>query len=357
MITEVPRELKEDLQKSRLRLRDKKPKAYRKLINYLKAEERGDQLAMSLIDLTLSFKCNFRCLHCSTRAFRPGPESKRQMTLDQIKRVADQADEAGVFVINLIGGEPLVWDDLDKAFEAIDVSRFHISMTTNGWFLTPEVAQKLAALGVDKIGVSIDSGFPEEHDLFREKEGSFDRAIKAVKNAKDAGIRVIISTVVTHKSIYTPGFKRLLDISVEMDVGLDLQCATVSGGWRRKTDILIDADDAVYLKNLRKKYPLLRRDLWSALGSDGGCPALKRSVYIIPSGEVLPCLFIHISLGNVFKEPLRNILKRGLQVNEIRQFTDMCLAGEDRQFIEKYLYPTFLSERLPLSFEEGFMRS
>ncbi len=354
MVIKVPQKLEEDLQKSRARLRDKKPKVYEKLMKYLEAEKRKDPRAMSLVDFALGFGCNFRCPHCCAEAFESGPQTKYQMTIDQVKWVADQADEVGAFVINLIGGEPLIWKGLDKVIETIDASRFHISMTTNGWFLTKDVAEKLALWGVDKVGVSIDSGFAEEHDEFRKKKGSFVKAIEAVKNAKAAGIRVIISTVVTHQNIHSAGFQRLLDIAVEMGVGLDLQCATVSGGWRGKMDVLLDEKDAAYLRSLREKYPLLRRDVWSTPGSDGGCPAVTRSVYITPDGNVLPCLFIHITLGNVFNEPLRDILDRGLQVKELRGFTDLCLAGEDRQFIGKYLEKTFSAKKLPLSFQDGF---
>jgi len=50
----------------------------------------------------------------------------------------------------LIGGEPLIWPDFEKSVSA----RFHISITTNGWMLTPERAKHLAELGIDKVGVS-----------------------------------------------------------------------------------------------------------------------------------------------------------------------------------------------------------
>lgn len=352
----VPEKLSEEMAKSRERLRQKKPKVYAKLMNFLEAEARKDPFAISLIDFALGFECNFQCSHCCADAFQAGPKSKSkyQMSLEQVKRMADQADEVGAFVINLIGGEPLIWKDLDKIIEAIDPSRFHTSMTTNGWFLTPDVAKKPAAWGGDKVGVSIDSGFAEDHDAFRKKKGSFQKTIAAVKNAAEAGIRVIISTVVSHQNIYEPGFQRLIDISQELGVGLDLQCATVAGGWQANMEVLIDEEDATYLESLRAKYPLLRRDLWSVPGSEGGCPAVTRSVYVIPDGSVLPCLFIHISLGNLFEEPLRDILMRGLQVSELREFNGLCLAGEDRNFINKYLQRTFSAEHLPLSFDEGF---
>jgi MoaA/NifB/PqqE/SkfB family radical SAM enzyme len=220
--------------------------------------------------------------------------------------------------------------------------------------LTREKAEYLAKVGIDKVGISIDSGFEYEHDRFRGKRGSYRRAIEALKNAKTAGLRTMISAVVTHQNIRSEGFQRLLDLSAEFDVNLDLQCGTVSGGWRGNVDVLIDEKDAEYLESLRAKYPLLRRDVWSVPGSIGGCPAGTRSIYIIPSGDVLPCLFIHVSFGNVSEEPLSVIQKRMLKVKEFREFSTLCFAGEDRGFINNYLSKTFNSKRLPLDYRDVF---
>jgi MoaA/NifB/PqqE/SkfB family radical SAM enzyme len=350
---DVPEKLANDIEKSRERLRIKKPKVYIKLMTYLQAEREGKRTAMSLLDFAFSFECNFHCPHCCAKLLRELP-TQRNMSLQDVKTVADQADQLGIFIFDLIGGEPLVWTELDKIIELIDPSRFHISITTNGWLLDSKKAKYLSELGVDKVGISIDSGIAEEHDQFRNHPGSFRRTINAVENAKAEGIRPIISTVVTHQSIYTEGFRRLLEKSKELDVGLDLQCATVSGGWRGNTDVLINATDAAFLKDLRNEYQLLRRDVWSAPGSKGGCPAATRSLYIIPSGDVLPCIFIHISFGNVLKEPLSVIQERILRVREFREFTPLCLAGEDREFISRYLSKTFDKDILPLDYREVF---
>jgi MoaA/NifB/PqqE/SkfB family radical SAM enzyme len=128
----------------------------------------------------------------------------------------------------------------------------------------------------------------------------------------------------------------------------------VSGGWRGNTEVLIDEGDAEHLKGLRKEYDLLRRDVWSTPGTKGGCPASTRSVYIIPSGDVLPCLFIHVSFGNALKEPLRVILERMSKVRELQEASPLCLAGEDRDFISRYLSKTYDKELLPLDYREVF---
>ena len=85
-----------------------------------------------------------------------------------------------------------------------------------------------------------------------------------------------------------------------------------------------------------------------------GCGAIKESIYISPYGDVLPCPFIHISIGNVLDEPLEKIRERGLGLKYFNHFHEKCLTSEDPEFINKYLSRTFGKENLPLSFDEGF---
>lgn len=350
---DVPRALTQKMQASRMRLRVQRPRIYEKLMRYLEAEKHPKNRQMSLIDFGYGFECNFSCKHCCADVFREQFRNQR-MFLDQVKGIADQADELGVFVFSLIGGEPLIWPELDDLVRVLDPERFLISITTNGWLLTLDRAKHLANIGVSKVNVSIDSGVPEEHDAFRVKLGSHAQAVGAAKNAIAAGLNTQISTVVTHHNLRSEGFQKLLAFSREMDVCLDIQVATPTGKWLGNLDPLIDAEDAKYIRQLRTQYPLLRRDLFSTPGAMGGCPAVTGSLYIISSGEVLPCLFIHISLGNVLKEPLAVIRERGLRVKELKEYSSVCLAGEKCDFFTKYMPRTFQAQSFPLSCREGF---
>jgi MoaA/NifB/PqqE/SkfB family radical SAM enzyme len=176
MKTDVPKKLVDDIEKSRERLHQRKPRVYAKLMKYLQAEKEGRQTRMSLLDFAFNFDCNFRCPHCCAKVFR-GLPTQASMLVGDMKHIADQADELGIFIFSLIGGEPLVWAEFDKIVEAVDSRRFHISVTTNGWMLNPSTAEHLISIGVDKVGVSIDSGFEDEHDGFRSQPGGFSRAI------------------------------------------------------------------------------------------------------------------------------------------------------------------------------------
>ena len=276
------------------------------------------------------------------------------MTIDEIRTVADQADEAGVFMINLIGGEPLVLPDLEEIIKVLDPKRFRISVTTNGWKLTKDVARDLARMGVDRVCISLDSAFAGEHDKIRGVAQSHERAQAAVLNSLEAGIVTQVSTCVTHQNLRSEGITKLLEWTNGHGVYIDLPAGAPCGEWLGKTDMLITEDDARYIRDLRYKFPLVRRDLFPSPGLQGGCFAVKQTLYIIPSGEVLPCLLIHISLGNVLKENLRKIRDRGLNIQAFRGFSKKCLAAEDRDFINKYIARTFGQKRLPLSYDEGW---
>lgn len=75
--------------------------------------------------------------------------------------------------------------------------------------------------------------------------------------------------------------------------------------------------------------------------------------YVNPTGDILPCPYIHAKLGNIKDEPLKDIIDRGFTVKKFREYSGKCLVGEDRKFAEKYLNKdmTILN---PLPFDEVF---
>lgn len=349
----VSSELTEQMLNNREKLRLERPQVHAKLMKYLEYGNVPENPYIARIDWAIGYACNLKCKHCFSTAFE-GKVGNRKMTLDEIKEVANQADELGVFMINLIGGEPLILDNLKEIIEVLDPKRFRISVTTNGWNLTGERARELAEMGVDRVCISMDSFFADEHDSFRGVPGSYDRAKAAVINSLEAGIVTQVATCVTHQNLRSEGITKLLEWTNSLGVYNDLPVAAPCGEWNGKLDMLITDDDAEYIRNLRHKFPLVRRDLFPSPGLQGGCFAVKQTVYIIPTGDVLPCLLIHISLGNIFKEHLRDIRNRGLKIPAFHNHSSKCLAAEDRDFIEKYISRTFNARILPIPPQKGW---
>ena len=67
-----------------------------------------------------------------------------------------------------------------------------------------------------------------------------------------------------------------------------------------------------------------------------GCTTVNR-LYITPIGDVLVCPYVHIKIGNIFEQSLKEIVDHGFSIKYFRNHSDLCLAGEDKEFISKFM--------------------
>ena len=108
--------------------------------------------------------------------------------------------EAGYRRLHLTGGEPLLWeglmDILDYAFALGYETAF---LNTNGTLLTPEISHRLASYNGLSLSVSL-QGPRRQHDRIRGK-GTYDRALKGIENALNAGLPIHIFTTVSRRLI------------------------------------------------------------------------------------------------------------------------------------------------------------
>ena len=94
------------------------------------------------------------------------------------------------------------------------------------------------------------------------------------------------------------------------------------------------------LQDLRKKYGNLVRNLWNPFDRNNekilGCTTVNR-LYITPLGDVLVCPYVHNKIGNIFESTLKEIVDYGFSIKYFRNHSDLCLAGEDKEFIKKFM--------------------
>lgn len=275
------------------------------------------------------------------------------MTLGDLRDFAKQADDLGIAQFNISGGEPLVFDNLNDILEALNPERFHISMSSNGLLLTKAKAKALKEKGLDKIRISLDSFDEEEYLKTRKLKGSYDKAIEGLMNAKEAGLQAVIQTVVSHQNCRTKSTEELAKFANENGFNLDVLIARAIGEWEGKEEVLIDKEDADYLLELRNKYPVVHRDTFPTYGQNRGCGCVKNVLHLTKYGDILPCVFIHISIGNIFDEPLKDIIDRGLSIKWFGEYQPVCLSGEDKRFIKNYM-SKFYEKPLPISYKDVF---
>jgi len=292
------------------------------------------------IDLNFNNACNLRCKYCFTNSPK-GDHVKDYLNPNVIAKLADQADALGYFEFDLQGGELLLRADLlFEVLKAIKPERFYLYLTTNGFYLDKAMAQKLAEHKVSRVSVSIDSMDEKTHDEIRGKKESWKRAIEALKHVKEAGMDPYLNITVGHYNAFDPNFKLLLDYSKKENYKTLLNVAVPAGMWQKMSEIICDEKDRTHIQNLRKEYKNLVRNLWNPFDRNHekilGCTTVNR-LYVTPLGDVLVCPYVHIKIGNILEQPLKEIVDYGFSIKYFKNHSDLCLAGEDKEFIKKFM--------------------
>lgn len=337
-------QLKSEEAEKRNKLKKEKPYVYEKILKFQEKLKRGESIA--IIQFQYNYACNFRCQHCSVKRFQ-GKNNARKFTIADVKALFKQADEMGLARVTITGGEPLLFKDLDELVAAIDPNKFYINCDTNGWLLDKERALHLKSIGVDRVQISLDSFNADEHDSFRSAPGSYDRVMKAVDIALETDLAIFMQTVVTKQRLYSEEFINYIEYFNNKGIGVFVSYAKPVGSWENKFDMLVDKDDMAYMVSLEKKYNVFTH-LTPGYGLHMGCIAIKGMFSVTQYGDVLPCPYIHTSIGNVFDEPLEKIVKRGLDIKYFGEYRDTCLIAEDRHFINKYVVERIYDKPLPV---------
>lgn len=334
----------------RNKLKIDKPYVYEKIMRYAEKVRKGESIA--ILQFQYDYACNFKCEHCCITKLRR-KERKRCFGISDVRELSRQADEMGLAHLVITGGEPLLFPDFDDIVRAVDPQKFYITSDTNGWYLDYDRARHLKSIGLDKIQLSIDSLSAREHDTFRKMPGSHERALRAIDASKEAGLNIIIATVVTKQRVKSEEFIEFLEFAKQKDVGVFVTYAKPVGDWEGNLDVLVDRADMEYIRELEKKYNVFTH-LTPGYGLDLGCIAVKRMVSITKYGDVMPCPYIHTSLGNFFEEPLKDIITRGLQIKKFGEYLDTCLIAEDRTFIDEYETKRISGKELPVPWQDVF---
>ena len=49
------------------------------------------------------------------------------------------------------------------------------------------------------------------------------------------------------------------------------------------------------------------------------------------------CPYVHIKIGNVKEQSLAEISKKGFSIKHFRNYSPKCLAGEDKDFVKRFM--------------------
>ncbi|MBI5233295.1 MAG: radical SAM protein [Deltaproteobacteria bacterium] len=304
------------------------------------------------VDMAIDYRCNLRCDHCFKVSLERQDTEAPRLTIKDYERIVRECMELGAVNFSFQGGEIFLYPDWETVILACQPKKNVISVTTNGTMLTDDNLKRLKAVGVDILTISLDSAIPEEHDRFRGVKGTFNKVISGIDASLEKGFSVTIGTTVSHANLRSEGITKLIQMAIKKKVILNLILAVPAGRWQDNMDILVTDEDMQYIRGIIKQSPYIRTDFEANFVS-WGCGALKEILYLTPYGDLLPCPFMHISFGNVLKESVADIRKRGLENRYFKDYHGKCLVAEDKEFIEKYITKTF-DKKLPVSDKEVF---
>ncbi|MSQ23582.1 MAG: GTP 3',8-cyclase MoaA [Chloroflexi bacterium] len=132
-----------------------------------------DSFGRRLEDLRVSItdRCNFRCLYCMPEEGLPWIPNSGVMSTDEIVRVVGLLVKLGIKEVRLTGGEPTLRPGLPALIETLGAlpGLESLSLTTNG-FLLKQMAGDLAAAGLTRINVSLDTLVTEKFERITRRD-------------------------------------------------------------------------------------------------------------------------------------------------------------------------------------------
>ena len=260
--------------------------------------------------VALTRDCPQRCAYCYNRD-RQG----RPMDTAEILAVVRDLKRLGVFWMGWTGGEPLLNKDIvritEEAAEACAVKLF-----TTGSTLTAGLARDLKRAGIFSVCVSLDHWREEIHDANRGVPGAFATAMRAIDIFMNVdGLHIGVSAVLSRDMIrqgQTEEFLAFLEGLGIHEAWLSEVKPSVQALWN--DGHVIGEEDRLRLVRIQDRTNRRKGMAVNYLGHfEGrehfGCNAGRKMVYIDAFGEVSPCVFTPMTMGNVRERPLDEIVR------------------------------------------------
>ena len=301
----------------------------------------------NLMSFAITADCTLHCPQCSFADIAKAT-AQPTLTLEEQKKALRAAQDMGVSVINLTGGEPLSCPHLDDLLRAIDKDLSTVVLFTSGLDLEAR-APALRRAGLDGVYVSIDEPEPEVHDLHRGRKGLFERAMRGIEAARRAGLTVGLSVCAFPDSVKSGKLERLVELGRARGVHeIVIFSAAPSGKLKGRQDLCqtdwveeIVAFSERYREDPRSPGLLVynHNASWRGLGCSGG----TRWFFLDPYGNVNPCDFNHLKVGNIREEPLYRIWDRMTAMPPFQRTTWTGCKLRDPRFregdLKQYINP------------------
>jgi radical SAM protein with 4Fe4S-binding SPASM domain len=299
-------------------------------------------------------QCNLHCKHCYANA---GSKNEDELTLEQKLKVIDILDEAGVTMLAFSGGEPLISKDFWAIAKYASDKGMYTTIATNGTLLTKSVVDRLAEVGIKYVEISLDSPDPATHNEFRGQPLAWERTVQGIKNVVAKGVfDNAIATTATKYNYKQMG--DMLDLAIQLKVKRFIVFNFVPTGrgkeiinedltpkereelltflydkWQQKLGTDIYSTSPEYsriginkvLEGTGKTYaPTHFATMETGYNGIamaefiGGCGAGRMYAALEDNGDLEPCVFLPIRVGNILKQDFHEIWTGSKVLQDLR---------------------------------------
>jgi len=282
-------------------------------------------------------RCNLNCLHCyslSADVDFPG-----ELSTEEVFTAMEDLRAFGVPVLILSGGEPLLRPDIFDISRRAKELGFYVGLSSNGTMIDAAMSEKIAAIGYDYVGVSLD-GIGAVHDRFRRQEGAYEAALGGLRLCHEQGVKVGLRFTMTERNVES--LPEMLDLIDREEIDKFYLSHLVYAGrgnryrdddayhrtTREAMDLVFercwdyarrgiakefvtgnnDADGVYFLYWVRRNFPGKEAHIRAKLAAWGGNSSGVNVANIDNLGNVHPDTFWwHYSLGNLRERPFSEI--------------------------------------------------
>lgn len=295
-----------------------------------------------LVVWNFTYKCNLKCKHCYSDA---GSLPRQELSTSEAMKVVDQIADFGVTSLAFSGGEPLLRKDFFEVARHAVESGLYASLATNGTLLNKERVRLLKRIGLNYVEVSLDGASSKTHDAFRGKHGSFDQALQGLRNCVDEDICTCLAVTATKNNLAeipsvlalaekmridrftlfnfvpTGRGKEILALDLspeereevleflrkELTAGSHLALLTTAPQLARVALQTPSTKEEILLPFAHMESASIGKKAKALADFIGGCGAGRFYCAISPEGNVQPCVFLPINVGNLRTENFEDI--------------------------------------------------
>lgn len=283
-----------------------------------------------IISWNTTNNCNMYCDHCYRDA---GAKVDEELNTAEAKTLLDQIAKAGFKIMIFSGGEPLMRTDIVELVAHATSRGLRSVFGTNGTLLTVELAEKLKTAGAMGMGISLDSLDKAKHNQFRKFPDAWEGAVQGMRNCRKAGLPFQIHTTVMDWN--EREIEAITDFAVEEGAVAHHFFFLVPTG--RAASIEAESlrahayeDTLTRIMNKQKEVSIelkptcapqfmrIAKQMGMKLRFGRGCLAGTSYCIISPKGQVQPCAYLNVPLGDVRQTPFDEIWRNNPVLNELR---------------------------------------